>query len=369
LISVPPARLSLATEKTLTEFLYSIFQFRVFIPNPISVGGSVVPLSKAALYSAQVRSLLQLEADAIAKTAQTLDPEAIDCAMNILLNCRGKVVLSGVGKSGIVAQKIAATLNSIGTMSVFLHPCDALHGDLGIVNSADVGIVLSNSGETGELIQMMPHLKHRNVPVIAILGNLNSTLAQQATIALDASVNREACPLNLAPTTSTTVALAIGDALAMSLMQIQGVTPEAFAFNHPAGRLGKRLTLTVGDLMCVEPPTLLPTASWLEVLEAISQGGVGAVNIVDRQSCLVGLITDGDLRRWVQKTHPAELEALNAQSIMTYEPISITSDVLAYDALQLMENRSSQIAVLPVVDSERHCMGILRLHDLFQSGL
>ncbi|MBD1845981.1 KpsF/GutQ family sugar-phosphate isomerase [Cyanobacteria bacterium FACHB-63] len=289
--------------------------------------------------------------------------------MNILLSCCGKVVLSGVGKSGIVAQKIAATLNSIGTMAVFLHPCDALHGDLGIVNSSDVGIVLSNSGETSELIQMMPHLKHRNVPVIAILGNLSSTLAKQATIALDASVNREACPLNLAPTTSTTVALAIGDALAMSLMQIKGITPEAFAFNHPAGRLGKRLTLTVGDLVCLERPTLLPHASWLEVLQAISQGGVGAVNVVDEQGYLLGLITDGDLRRWVQKTNAVELEASTAQSIMTREPVAITSEVLAYEALKLMEERSSQISVLPVVDSERRCIGILRLHDLFQSGL
>lgn len=289
--------------------------------------------------------------------------------MNLLLDCRGKVVLSGVGKSGIVAQKIAATLNSIGTMAVFLHPCDALHGDLGIVNSADVGIVLSNSGETSELIQMTPHLKHRNVPVIAILGNLRSTLATQATVALDASVNREACPLNLAPTTSTTVALAIGDALAMSLMQIKGITPEAFAFNHPAGRLGKRLTLTVRDLMCLERPTLLPHASWLEVLQAISQGGLGAANVVDQQGYLLGLITDGDLRRWVQKTDAVELAALTAQHIMTCEPVAITSDVLAYDALKLMEDRSSQISVLPVVDSEHRCLGILRLHDLFQSGL
>jgi arabinose-5-phosphate isomerase len=328
-----------------------------------------MPLTQPELHGSHVRSLLQLEADAISRTAQQLNPEAIERAVNLLLNCRGKVVLSGVGKSGIVAQKIAATLNSIGTMAVFLHPCDALHGDLGIVNAADVGIILSNSGETAELVQMMPHLKHRTVPTIAILGNLNSTLAQQATVTLDASVDREACPLNLAPTTSTTVALAIGDALAMSVMQIKGITPEAFAFNHPAGRLGKRLTLTVRDLMCCDRPTLQPQASWLEVLEAISQGGLGAVNIVDEKGCLVGLITDGDLRRWVQKTSAIELESLTAQNIMTQSPISIMSSVLAYDALQLMENRSSQISVLPVVDSQHHCLGILRLHDLFQSGL
>ncbi|MBW4538636.1 MAG: KpsF/GutQ family sugar-phosphate isomerase [Myxacorys chilensis ATA2-1-KO14] len=326
-------------------------------------------LIPAELHWSHVRSLLQLEADAIARTAQQLDPEAVDYAVNLLLTCRGKVVLSGVGKSGIVAQKIAATLNSIGTIAVFLHPCDALHGDLGIVNSADVGLILSNSGETDELIQMMPHLKHRNVPTIAILGNLNSTLAQQATIALDASVDREACPLNLAPTTSTTVALAIGDALAMSLMQLKQITPEEFAFNHPAGRLGKRLTLTVKDLLHLESPTLTPDASWLEVLGAISQGGLGAVNIVNDKGYLLGLITDGDLRRWIQKLELAELATLTAAQVMTPNPVLVTAEALAYDALKLMEERSSQISVLPVVDDEQRCLGLIRLHDIVRSGL
>lgn len=326
-------------------------------------------LIPAELHWSHVRSLLQLEADAIARTAQRLDPEAVDHAVNLLLTCRGKVVLSGVGKSGIVAQKIAATLNSIGTIAVFLHPCDALHGDLGIVNSADVGLILSNSGETDELIQMMPHLKHRNVPTIAILGNLNSTLAQQATIALDASVDREACPLNLAPTTSTTVALAIGDALAMSLMQLKQITPEEFAFNHPAGRLGKRLTLTVKDLLHPESPTLTPDASWLEVLGAISQGGLGAVNIVNDKGYLLGLITDGDLRRCIQKLELAELATLTAAQVMTPNPILVTAEALAYEALKLMEERSSQISVLPVVDDEQRCLGLIRLHDIVRSGL
>lgn len=328
-----------------------------------------MPLTQPELYWSHVRSLLQLEADAIARTAQRLDPEAVDQAVDLLLNCHGKVVLSGVGKSGIVAQKIAATLNSIGTMAVFLHPCDALHGDLGIVNAADVGLILSNSGETDELIQMMPHLKHRTVPTIAILGNLNSTLAQQATITLDASVDREACPLNLAPTTSTTVALAIGDALAMSLMQSKHVTPEAFAFNHPAGRLGKRLTLTVKDLLHSDSPSLSPDASWLEVLGAITQGGLGAVSIVNDTGSLLGLITDGDLRRWIQKFDLAELAVSTAARLMTANPIVVTPETLAYDALQLMENRASQIAVLPVVDHEQRCLGLIRLHDIVRSGL
>lgn len=317
----------------------------------------------------QMQMLLQLEADAIARAARQLQPQGVDRAISLLLNCRGKVVLSGVGKSGIVAQKIAATLNSTGTMAVCLHPCDALHGDIGVVTSADVGIILSNSGETEELIEMLPHLKHRNVPVIGILGNLSSTLAQQADVALDATVDREACPLNLAPTTSTTVALAIGDALAMHLMQMRGITTEDFAFNHPAGRLGKRLTLKVMDLMHSIAQVLQPQSSWLEVLSAISQGGAGATTVVDEQGYLVGLITDGDLRRTLQRIDPTQLAVLNAANLMTPNPVVVTPDVLAYDALKLMEERPSQISVLPVVDDERRCLGLIRLHDIVKSGL
>lgn len=319
----------------------------------------------------QTLELLKLEAKAIDQAAQRLQIDQVEKALELLANCQGKVVLTGVGKSGIVAQKIAATLNSIGIVSVHLHPCDALHGDLGIVSAADVVVLLSNSGETAELIEMIPHLKYRRVPIVAILGNLQSTLAAQADVVLDATVDREACPLNLAPTTSTTVALAIGDALAMTAMQMRGITPEDFAFNHPAGRLGKRLTLKVKDLMrkCSDNATLLPQASWIEVVSAITTGGVGAVNIVDELGLLIGLITDGDLRRWVQKTQPSELENLNARRIMTTNPVTVTPEVLAYDALKLMEHRPSQISVLPVVDEQQRCLGLIQLHDIFRSGL
>jgi len=327
-------------------------------------------LPLASPHFSQVIQLLQIEANAIAKSAQNLNAQAVEAAIDLLINCRGKVILSGVGKSGIVAQKIAATLNSIGIMSVCLHPCDALHGDLGIVGTTDVGLILSNSGETEELLEMVPHLKHRQVPVIAILGNLDSTLAKQTDVVLDASVDREACPLNLAPTTSTTVALAIGDALAMTLMQLKQLTPENFALNHPAGRLGKRLTLTVEDLMhSADNPTILPQASWLEIISAITQGGLGAVNVVDEDGKLLGLITDGDLRRVFSKLHPAELETLEALSVMTGHPITVSPNQLAYEALQLMENRTSQIAVLPVIDETQRCLGLIRLHDIARSGL
>ncbi|HEY9626075.1 MAG TPA: KpsF/GutQ family sugar-phosphate isomerase [Coleofasciculaceae cyanobacterium] len=328
-------------------------------------------LSNAAAPIHQAIDLLKLEANAIHQAAERLDVVQVEKSLALLTGCKGKVVLAGVGKSGIVAQKIAATLMSTGIVAIFLHPCDALHGDLGAVTPGDVLMLLSNSGETEELVQMLPHLKHRHVPIIAILGNLVSTLAKQADVVLDASVAREACPLNLAPTTSTTVALAIGDALAMTLMQIRGVTEKDFAINHPAGRLGRRLTLQVKDLMYEGSgeSTLPVAASWLEVVSAITKGGAGAVSVVDAEGVLIGLVTDGDLRRWMQRTQPTDLATLTAGTIMTPQPITITPEALAYDALKLMEERPSQISVLPVVSAQHHCLGLIRLHDLLRSGL
>ncbi len=322
-------------------------------------------------YLAQMTSLLKLEADAITQAANRLQTAQVDAAIGFLANCRGKLILLGVGKSGIVARKIAATLTSTGTHAIYLHPADALHGDLGIVTADDVALMLSNSGETDELIAVLPYLKQRQVPIIALVGNLQSTLARNANVALDASVDKEACPFNLAPTTSTTVALAIGDALAMTLMQVKGLTSQDFALNHPAGRLGKRLTLRVQDLVVSDSDQIVvtPTDSWLTVLGAISQGGLGAVSVIDEAKHLVGIITDGDLRRWVQKVEPTELHALNAGTMMTKNPIVVAPTLLAYDALQIMENRPSQISVLPIVDQDQHYLGLIRLHDIFRSGL
>src|SRR5204863_6125590 len=198
---------------------------------------------------AEVQSLLRIESDAIAQTALRLDKSQVERVIDLLAACKGKVIILGVGKSGIIAQKIAATMTSAGTAAVYLHPSDALHGGLGIVQPDDVVVVLSNSGETDEIVEMLPFLNHRKVAIIAIVGNLDSTLARRADAVLDASVDKEACPLNLAPTTSTTVALAIGDALAMTVMKVKGLTSDDFAVNHPAGQLGKRLTLRVADLM------------------------------------------------------------------------------------------------------------------------
>ncbi|HKE56639.1 MAG TPA: KpsF/GutQ family sugar-phosphate isomerase [Pyrinomonadaceae bacterium] len=322
-------------------------------------------------YFTEVQDLLRMESEAIAQTATRLDQAQVERVVDLLANCRGKVVIVGVGKSGIIAQKIAATMTSAGTAALYLHPSDALHGGLGIVQPDDVVIVLSNSGETSEIVEMLPYLNNRQVAIVAIVGNLGSSLARRANAVLDASVDHEACPLNLAPTTSTTVALAIGDALAMTLMKVKGLTSKDFAVNHPAGRLGKRLTLRVADLMhhSEENPTIAAGSSWIEVVRAISKGGLGAVCVVDGAGRLAGIITDGDLRRAIEQTDHAALARLTGDDFMTRKPTVATPGLLAFDALRLMEDRPSQISVLPVVDSDQICIGLIRLHDIVRSGL
>ncbi len=320
---------------------------------------------------AEVQGFLRLESEAIAQTAGRLQRDQIERVVQLLAACKGKIVILGVGKSGIIAQKIAATMTSTGTGALYLHPSDALHGGIGIINADDAVMILSNSGETDEIIEMLPYLKRRQVPLIALVGNLNSTLARRADAVIDGSVDQEACPLNLAPTTSTTVALALGDALAMTLMQVKGLTPDDFAVNHPAGQLGKRLTLTVADLMHsgTDNPTIALGAVWVDAVKEISAGGLGAVNVVDDAGRLMGIITDGDLRRAIQKSDPASLAKLRSDELMTRNPAVASPELLAYDALRLMEDRPSQISVLPVVDGDRVCVGLIRLHDIVRSGL
>lgn len=320
---------------------------------------------------AEAVRLLQTEAEAIRRAAMRLDEAKTEEAIALLAACQGKVVLTGVGKSGNIAQKIAATLTSTGTVAVYLHPSDALHGGLGLVARGDAVLALSYSGETDEIVAILPYLKRRGVPVISIIGNVDSTLGRESAVALDASVEREACPLGLAPTASTTVALALGDALAVCLMNARGWTPEDFALNHPAGRIGKRLTLTVGDLMHTgrANPIVSAAASWIEIVRAISRGGLGAVSVTDEAGVLTGIITDGDVRRAIERCRADELELMRAETIMTPQPVVTAPDTLAYDALRLMEDRPSQIAVLPVVGVEGHAVGLVRLHDIIRSGL
>lgn len=322
-------------------------------------------------YFSQVEDFLHLESDAIKRTAARLEREQVERAVETLVSCRGKVVFFGIGKSGMIGAKVAATMTSTGTPAISLHPSDALHGGLGVVMPDDIVIAISNSGETDEIIQLLPALKQRRVPVIAIIGNVRSTLGREADVVLDASVDREACPLNLAPTASTTVALAIGDALAMTLMSAKNIQPQDFALNHPAGRIGKRLTLRVGDLMHREAhnPVILLQATWLETLRAISRGGLGATNVVDEAGHLVGIITDGDVRRAIERAGASDLSMYRSDQIMTRNPVVATPDLLAYDALRLMEDRPSQISVLPVVDDAGRSVGLIRLHDIVRSGL
>jgi len=311
--------------------------------------------------------ILRLEAAAIENVAAKIGRQAIEKAVELLLNCAGKVIVTGVGKSGVIAQKIAQTMTSTGTPAVFVHPSDAMHGGLGILANGDVVLALSNSGETEELVAMLPAIARRDVAVISIVGNADSTLAKSSDVILEVSIDKEACPLDLAPTSSTTAALALGDAIAMTLMEAKGLTEADFAVNHPAGRLGRRLTVQVRDLM-KENPAVARDAGWMEVVKCISTYALGAVNVVDESGKLLGIVTDGDLRRTIERTAPNDLAALTAESMMTSGPITTSSDTLAFEALHIMEDRPSQISVLPVVDGEK-CVGLIRLHDIVRSGV
>ncbi|MEO1003205.1 MAG: KpsF/GutQ family sugar-phosphate isomerase [Cyanobacteria bacterium J06638_7] len=337
---------------------------------------SLLPLS------ALTRCLVE-EAAAIAASASRLDPHQVEAALQHLESCRarrGKLLVTGVGKSGIVARKIAATFSSIGLTAVFLNPLDALHGDLGIVAAEDVILLLSNSGETAELLAILPHLISRGTLRIALVGRLNSTLARGCDVVLDGSVDREVCPLNLAPTASTAVAMAIGDALAAVWMERAGISPVDFAINHPAGSLGRRLTLTVAHLMVPahELTPLAPDAPLPLVIAELTRGspkrgslGATWMHRADEPTHLAGLITDGDLRRALQRHGAAEWGRVTAAAMATRDPITVTPEVMAAAALELMERNPRQaISVLPVVHPEHtsQLVGLLRLHDLVQAG-
>ena len=316
------------------------------------------------------RELLRVEGQAVLAAADRLDEAAFEATVRLLAECAGKVLLTGAGTSGIVARKIAATLTSTGTPALFLHPNDALHGGLGAVQPGDVVVLVSNSGETSELLGLLPYLRSRSVPIVALVGRMGSALAEAADVVLDATAEHEICPFNLAPTSSTTVALAIGDAIAVSLYDRQGLTPEQFALNHPSGALGRRLTLRVRDVMHggADLPRVVPSAPWVDVLSAITSGGLGAVVVTDAEDRLAGIITDGDIRRALQRVELARLADSRASDLMTPQPSVVDCDVLVYEALQQMEDRPSQISVLPVLDGER-CVGLVRVHDLVRAGV
>ena len=314
------------------------------------------------------KGVLEAEADALRSAASRLDGNLIK-AVELILAHKGKVVVTGMGKSGHVARKVSATLCSTGTPAVFLHAAEAAHGDLGIYTPGDPTIMISKSGATAELVELIPVLRQFQSPLIGIVGNLSCPLVEKVDIVLDARVAREADPLNLAPTCSTTVALGVGDALAVALMRGRRFSDLDFARYHPSGQLGRNLLLRVSDVMHVgkEVAWVAPHDALRTVVIAMTQRPLGAALVVDQQGMLCGIITDGDLRRALQAYE--DIRLLHAREVMTPNPITVAPEVLLKDAVQVMEDRPSQISVLPVVEGGTRCVGLLRIHDVYQAGL
>lgn len=313
---------------------------------------------------AAARTAMEIEADAVSRAACRLDAELIR-AVDVILAHPGKVVVTGIGKSGHIARKIVATLCSTGTASVFLHPAEAVHGDLGIYTPGDPTVLISRHGASAELLALVPLLREFDSPLIGILGSSNSPLAAQLDVLLDASVEREADPNNLAPTASAVTALALGDALAIALMCARRFTPEEFGRFHPGGQLGRNLRLSVREAMHGpdEVAWVAPDATVKEVIIAMTRRPLGAACVAGSDGILEGFITDGDLRRAL--TNHDDIRGLRAGDVMTSKPVTIAPDATLGEALERMERRTSQISVLPVVDDNGHALGLIRLHDIF----
>jgi arabinose-5-phosphate isomerase len=309
------------------------------------------------------RQVLEQEAGAVAAAARRLDGRFAD-AVGLLLACRGRIVVSGVGKSGVIARKIAATLTSTGSPATFLHAVDSVHGDLGVVGRDDAAILISKSGETDELFGLVAFLKRLGVPMLAISGGLESTLARHADVTLDAAVSAEACPLDLAPTTSTTVALALGDALAIALFEAKGFKAEDFARLHPGGSLGRRLLLLVRDVMVTDNlPALSPDASMRECVILLAERR-GTVAVVGPQGVVLGVVTAGDLTRLMEKR--ADFLEVPVRDVMTRTPKVTRPGELASSAINTLEKHG--IMAMPVVDDGDHLVGVVHLHDLLRAG-
>jgi len=310
------------------------------------------------------KQVLAIEAEAIQGLAARLGQSFLD-AVALLLNCKGRVVVSGIGKSGHIARKIASTMASTGTPAYFVHPAEASHGDIGMIARDDVLIALSNSGESEELLTILPLLKRRGAQLIAITGSADSTLAREADVHLDARVEREACPLNLAPTASTTAALALGDALAVALLDAKGFGAEDFARSHPGGALGRRLLTHVRDVMRTgeDMPSVPEGASFSEALLEMSNKRLGMTAVLDAAGCLSGVFTDGDLRRTLAQV--GDIKAARIADIMTRRPRTIGPDKLAVEAVQIMEEY--KVNQLLVVNDEGKLVGALNMHDLFRA--
>jgi arabinose-5-phosphate isomerase len=310
------------------------------------------------------RQVLRIEAAAVANLIPRID-ERFLAALGLVLNCRGRVVVSGIGKSGHIARKIASTLASTGTPAFFVHPAEASHGDLGMITRDDVFIGLSNSGESAELLTIIPLIKRQGAKLIALTGNADSSLAREADVHLDAGVTEEACPLGLAPTASTTAALALGDALAVTLLDARGFGADDFARSHPGGKLGIRLLTRVRDVMRTgEALPAVPVAATLaEAVLEISRKGMGITSVINPDGTLVGVYTDGDLRRSLEKL--VDFRTTCISEVMTRNPRTVKAERLAAEAVQIMENH--RISQLIVVDEENRPVGALNMHDLFRA--
>jgi arabinose-5-phosphate isomerase len=313
---------------------------------------------------ALARKTFEIEAAAVLGLAGRVGPE-FACAVQIMLTCRGRVVVMGMGKSGHIGRKVAATLASTGTPAMFVHPAEASHGDLGMIKAVDVVLAISNSGESAELIAILPVLSRQGVPLVAITGGAQSTLARHALVTLDSSVAQEACPLNLAPTASTTAQLAMGDALAVALLDARGFKEEDFARSHPGGALGRKLLTHVSDVMRSGDaiPQVGPEASFSELMREMSAKGLGASAVVDVNQQVLGIFTDGDLRRLVEKG--VDLRSSKAGDVMHSDPHTVRADSLAVEAVALMEQY--RITSVMVVDSNGLLCGALNSNDLMRA--
>ena len=312
-------------------------------------------------------AVIETEREAISALSSRIDKQFVQ-ACDYMLHCEGRIVVTGMGKSGHIGSKIAATLASTGSPAFFVHPGEASHGDLGMITAKDVVLALSNSGETDEILTIVPLIKRLNVPLIAMTGNTHSSLARDATVHLDVSVAKEACPLGLAPTASTTATLVMGDALAVALLETRGFTADDFALSHPGGRLGKRLLLHVADIMHSgdDTPRVDVNASLSDALVEMTRAGLGMTTVVDQAGKLLGIFTDGDLRR-VLDHGEINIKQLAIRDCMTAHCQAISADKLAAEALHIMESKS--INALPVVDAQQHLTGAINMHDLLTAGV
>jgi arabinose-5-phosphate isomerase len=315
---------------------------------------------------AEGRRVLRIEARAVQALIERLDDQ-FDKAVDLLFRCKGKVVVSGMGKSGLVGQKIAATMASTGTPAFFLHPADGIHGDLGMVGRADVLIAISNSGETQEILQLLPYVERLGIPVVSLTGRVNSTLAKNSDATLDVSVAEEACPMGLAPTASTTATLAMGDALAVVLLQKRGFKQDDFAQFHPGGTLGRRLLVRVRDLMHggADMPVVAESVPATAAILEITAKKLGMTTVIDAGGKLIGIITDGDLRRFIHKG--GDFAKVTAGDLASRNPKVIRPDDLAAKAVEQMERFS--ITTLVVAESDRKMFGVIHLHDLLKNGI